>query len=163
VNESKTKKQRYWVTFFWEKLPIGTVFEPGKLHLTVIPWFVTDVTEQEVIKSFNFVFSGLESVELEVGKQVNFGPKKNVPAHLVKGTEKLIEIHKLALDWFEQIEGRWAVKNPYVGDEYKPHIRRRDGAKLQQGEILHLDSLALVKANRQEDNIRVMATAVNLL
>jgi hypothetical protein len=162
VNESKAKKQRYWVAFLLDDLSIDATFYPGLLHLTIIPWFVSDLPEEEIIKSFQSTFSGLPTVELEVGKQVSFGPENNVAVNLVRDNPNLMNIHKLSLDWFERISARWAVKNPYAGEEYKPHIRRRGGNDLKQGDILNLNFMSLISANRQENNIRKVVARVSL-
>jgi hypothetical protein len=161
VNESKVK-QRYWLAFLLEDLSVGATFAPGVLHLTIIPWFVSNRPEEEVIKSFQSTFNGLPTVEMKIGQQVNFGPKKNVPVNLVTDNPDLMNMHKLSLDWFTRLNARWAVKNPYVGEEYKPHIRRRDDTEIKKGDILNLNFLSLISANRQEDNIRTVAAKVDL-
>jgi hypothetical protein len=162
VSASKTK-QRFWVTFLLNDLVEGNTFAPGIIHLTIIPWFVADVPEQDIIESFRKFFIGFKQLDIRVGPQVNFGPQNDVSVNLLNPTPQLTEIHNTALKWFEQIDARWAVKNPYVGKEFKPHIRRRPGIQIKENDILHLKSLSLVKANRQENNIRIIAAKVGTL
>lgn len=161
MSESKTK-QRYWITFLLDDLPEGKSFTPGLLHLTIIPWFVTDISEAEVLKSFKSYFSDAKKLDVKIGPTTSFGPHKDVTVSLIDPNPELLKIHSMALKWFEQIKARWAVKNPYVGHEFKPHIRRRSETELKENDILRLNSLSLVKANRQENNVRTVAAKVDL-
>jgi hypothetical protein len=159
---AKKTKQRYWITFLLDNLGEDKNFPPGVLHLTIIPWFVTDIPEQEVIKAFNSIFLGLPKTDIKIGSLSDFGPNDEVGVRLVEYSPDLFKIHNSALELFNKINGRWAVKNPYVGDDFKPHIRRRSADQIKEGDILYLKSLSLVKANRLEDNIRTIAAKVDL-
>jgi hypothetical protein len=159
---AKKAKQRYWITFLLDDLNEGDKFQPGILHLTIIPWFVADITEQEVIEIFKSSFVDLPKIDASVGAITDFGPNDEVKVSLVEDSSDISKIHERALNLFNKINAHWAVKNPYVGDEFKPHIRRRPGVAVKEGDILHLNSLVLVKANRQEDNLRSVAAKVDL-
>jgi hypothetical protein len=65
------------------------------------------------------------------------------------------------LGWFNLLNARWAVKSPYVGEQYIPHIRRRAGHNLSEGETLEISSLTLVCANRRGDDVRNVIAKVN--
>lgn len=158
VSEKKTK-YRYWLTFFLEEFPTGYSFKPGLLHITVIPWFVIDGEEQELVDSFHKFFAKAKSFDVRVGLRTQLGSKKDVYVNLV-GAPQLTAIHQIALNWFEQTGARWAVKLPHVAKEYKPHIRRRQVTRLASGKSLRIKSLALVRARRQEDNVREIAAKV---
>jgi 2'-5' RNA ligase len=161
VSESK-RKQRYWLTFLLEDLDVGNTFKPGLLHFTLVTWFMTNMPEQEIIDSFNSTFANTKSLKVKVGKSVNFGPKKDVPAALVDAIPELLKLHYKALQWMKKIEARWVVKNPYAGEEFRPHIRLQPDARISEGKILPLNSLSLIKAKRQEDNVRTVAAKVPL-
>lgn len=145
-----------------EDLPIGTQFQPGRLHITIIPWFVSELDGAKIISSFNAKFSKLNKFNLAVGEKALFGPKKDVSVSLIEINQTLLALHKLSLEWFEEIGARWAVKNAHVADEYKPHIRRRQGTKVNSGQKININSLSLVKAARREDGKRVVAASINL-
>lgn len=160
MSVSKAEKSRFWIAFFLDEMPVGAEFTPGELHITLIPWFVTDASDDEVIDSFSKYFSRFKAFTAHLGEKAKFGPKKDAPITLIKQPYELDSLHSASLHWFEQIGGRWAVKNPYVGSEYKPHIRRRRGTRLSQNSML-VDSLTLVSAARKEDHLRrVVAKAV---
>lgn len=144
-----------------DDLPIGSVFEPGRLHITIIPWFVVDVDETEVIQSFYREFSANQPLKVKVGKNnTDFGPNHDVRVSLIEPNEEIFDLHKQAVGWFGAINARWAVKKPHVGEEFIPHIRRRQGTKLDTGENIHVSSLSLIAADRQEDSLRRVAAKV---
>jgi 2'-5' RNA ligase len=160
VNVSKADKSRWWIAIFLDDLPVGTVFRPGQLHLTIIPWFTSDRVDDEVKLVFRQKFDGHQSFGLKLSENVKFGPRKNVGVTLVEPSPDLTALHNFSLELFQDLQAHWAVKNPYVSDAYVPHIRRRRGTRLQPGQILPARNLTLVRARRAEDNIRQVAERI---
>lgn len=160
MSVSKAEKSRFWLAYFLRDMPVGTEFSHGELHLTIIPWFVSDLADEKITLSFNENFSDSRALQLRMGEKARFGPKKDAPITLIEPSAEFAGLHAQALLWFDSLEGRWAVKNPYVGAQYQPHIRRRRGTKLPRQ--LAIDSLSLVKATRQEDGLRYVAAKVRL-
>lgn len=157
VNVLKTEKYRYWLTYLLEDLPAGANFSPSDLHMTVIPWFVVDDEVEENLPAlFKSEFSNVDSFIVRIGADVSLGPRDDISVLLIEGNPKVYDLHNKAFAWFESINGRWAVKNPYVGEEYKPHIRRRKQTWLRQGDKLNINSLVLVKALRRTDDFRLV-------
>ena len=157
----KAERQRYWLTFLIEDLPVGATFRPGLLHITVLPWFVSGVAEDELLKSFHSWFGRVDILSVALGPKEKFGPRKDISVNSVFAPQ-LLAVHQAAIEWFSDIGARWAVKTPHVGSEYKPHIRRRRGTRLKEGQTLLLNSLSLVKARRREDNAREVAGRILL-
>lgn len=162
MSVSKAKKQRYWLALMLDDLAVGEIFEPGRLHITIIPWFVTDNDEPAAARAFYKEFSGQKSFTVQVGEEALFGPKHDVNVNLIEPIISLLQLHSQALHWFEAISARWAVKRPHVGQEYIPHIRRRRGTKLTVGEEIQIKSLSLVAADRRENNHRRVAARIDL-
>jgi 2'-5' RNA ligase len=154
VLEQNTDDYRYWLAVLLEDLPVNSPFQPEALHINIIPWFVLEANEAEMIKNFYSKFANIKSFKLKLGGIAMFGPKKDVAVNLAEATPQIMNLHTLALNWFEAIGARWAVKNPHVGSDYVPHVRRRQGTKLQQGDVVSINSLCLIRATRREDNIR---------
>jgi 2'-5' RNA ligase len=162
MNVNSIDKHRYWLAFLLDDLPVGATFQPGLLHITVIPWFVLKTERRQLAEDFYSKFANLESFDAKVASEIMFGPKKGVPVSLIEYTKELERIHRVALDWFRQIGARWAVKTPHVSSEYRPHVRRRRGTKLNQGDLLRVSSLSLISARRQEDGRRQVIAKADL-
>ena len=156
----KTDKHRYWLTFLLPDLPTAAVFKPGALHITVIPWFVVEMDEAELLESFSKTFGQLQAFDVRVGETAMLGPDRDVSVNLIEEVPGIMQLHGLALDWMRQLRARWAVKQPHVGSEYIPHVRRRLGLSIAQGARLRLDHLTLVEALRAEDGQRRVAGKV---
>jgi len=161
-NVKKADKLRYWLALMPEDMPVGTEFQPGRLHVTIIPWFVSNLSEPGMINSFTDKFAKITKFNLTIGAKAMFGPKKDVSVSLIKQSQALLTLHQLSLDWFEEISARWAVKNAHAGPDYRPHIRRRQGTKIKTGQIIEINSISLIKAARHEDGKRAVAAKINL-
>lgn len=161
--EKKADKPRYWVTYLLPHLPVGAHFNPGELHLTILPWFVTEIGDKKVVNSFYEWFKNQPAFDITVGRAKEFKHKRTIPVNLVQDSPELLNLHKMAMDWFKWLAARWAVKTPYVEDEFMPHIRRRPGHNLSQGDTLHIGSLSLVRAHRRGDELRTVAAKVELV
>jgi 2'-5' RNA ligase len=160
VSERKADKPRYWVTYLVKDLPVGETFKPTARHMTIIPWFVTDKNNEEVIKSFMEEFEGQRRFEITVGPHTEFKNRRKIAINIVPAASELKDLHKKTLEWFSDLNARWAVKNPYVGEHYIPHIRRRVGHNLSEGESIEISSLSLVEASRRGDDLRIVIARV---
>ncbi len=161
VREKKADRPRYWLAFLLKDLAIGDTFRPDTLHLTIATWFVTELPDAEVKASFYRHFQNLKAFEISVGRQEDFKNTHKVSTNLVGPSRRITRLHRTALDWLVEIEARWAVRKPYVGPEFKPHIRRRRGRNLSEGESLMFSSLSLVSARRRGDSERTVVAKVN--
>lgn len=160
VNDKKANRPRYWVTYLLKNLGVGETFSPDLLHLTIVPWFVVDLEKKEVGDSFTETFGGESKFEATVGEQDEFNQNRRIPINFIKPNPAVQQLHSKALDWLSSMDVRWAVKNPHVGHDYIPHIRRRDGRSVSEGDTLLIDSLSLVRAHRRGDDFRIVAAKV---
>src|SRR3954452_12786656 len=95
--------------------------------MQVIPWFVTERDDKEIIGNFEAEFAGEKAFETTVGQITDFKHKRRIAVNLVQITPQILSLHAKALMLLEQLEGRWAVREPHVDKDYIPHIRRRPG------------------------------------
>jgi 2'-5' RNA ligase len=160
VSEKKADKQRFWITYLLKDLNEGANFSPDILHLTIIPWFVTDKSTEEVINLFREQFSGRKSLKVSVNEPIEFRSRRKIPVNPVSRSNELFALHKEALHFFDLLRARWAVKTPYVDEDYIPHVRRRFGHNVSAGDILDVSSLELVGARRRGDDERTVIAKV---
>ncbi len=157
-----TKQFRYYIVNLLDDLPIGATFKPSALHITILPWFALETTEAPFLEWFYKHFDAVKAFEASVGQQRLFGPKKDVPVNLIEPTAGFLELHQIALSWFGAVGARWAERDPYVGQDYVPHVAQRRGFVLEVGQKLPINSLTLVKARRREDQQRHVAAKASL-
>ncbi len=156
-NALKTKPYRYLIAYLLEDLPIGAKFKPSALHITILPWFALEADEGPFLTWFYDHFDRIPVFNAMIGARKLFGPKKDVPVNLMEPERKFMQLHHTALSWFGKVGARWAERDPYVGDDYVPHVAQRHGFILEEGQTLPITFLTLVKAARREDQIRQVA------
>ncbi len=156
-SELKTKLYRYYISYLLDDLPVGAKFKPSALHITILPWFALETEEKPFINWFYKQFDQMRAFEAVVSEPRMFGPKKDVPVNLIEPKDKFLKLHELALSWFGKLGARWAERDPFVGDDYKPHVAQRSGFILQEGQTLPITSISLFKALRREDDVRIVA------
>jgi 2'-5' RNA ligase len=161
VSEKKADKPRYWITYLIKDYKEGDTFKPVALHLTIIPWFVVNRDDNEVKQSFREQFGGLKKFKVFVNGTHEFKSRRKIPVNIIYPSSDILALHKKALDFFDSLECRWAVKNPYVGEQYVPHVRRRPGRNLLEGDELEISSLSLISASRRGDDARTVAAKVD--
>jgi hypothetical protein len=157
VPELKTNKHRYLIAHLLNDFPIGAKFKPSELHITVLPWFALETEEGPFLNWFYEHFGNLPAFEATADRRALFGPYRDVPVSILTPQDKFMELHRVALSWFGAVGARWAERDPYVGDDYVPHIAQRRGYVIEDGESLPVSSVTLIKASRREDHIRIVA------
>jgi hypothetical protein len=157
VNESGTNKYRYYVSYLLEDLPVGAAFKPSVLHITILPWFALETEEGPFLNWFYKHFGDVEAFDAVADSRTMFGPRHDVPVSILSPKDKFMELHKLALSWFGAVGARWAEKDPYVGDDYVPHVAQRQGYVIGENQILRISSVSLFKAKRINDQTRTVA------
>jgi len=162
VGESKTNQHRYFIAYLLDDLAVGERFKPSALHILILPWFALETDETPFMDWFYKHFKDLSAFEATVAKRALFGPKKDVPVSIMEPAASFMSLHKLALSWFGAVGARWAEKDPYVGDDYIPHVAQRHGYILKDGDSLPINSISLIRASRREDQIRQVAARVLL-
>ncbi|MBI2592229.1 hypothetical protein HYW36_02010 [Candidatus Saccharibacteria bacterium] len=136
---------------------MGTKFTPSELHITILPWFALETDEKTFIDWFYKHFDGVQRFDAMVGEPRMFGPKKDVPVNIIEPRTQFLKLHELALSWFGELGARWAERDPYVGDDYKPHVAQRRGFVLTEAEKFRVSHLVLIRATRREDHMRQVA------
>jgi len=144
-----------------DDLPVGAEFQPGLLHITIIPWFVLETEESDFIKWYESEFSSFKPFEVEIGERRMFGFKRDVAVSVINHSSGFYELHEMAMNWFRDTGSRWAVRHPHVEHQYVPHIRRRRGTRLEHGKVMRINRLELIRARRQEDEQRFVAAKVH--
>lgn len=157
MNESKTNRYRYLIAYMLDDFEVGDRFKPSALHITVLPWFALETAELPFLNWFYKHFKEVQAFEATADRRAIFGPYHDVPVSIMEPADKFMELHKIALSWFGAVGARWAEKDPYVGDDYVPHVAQRRGYVLEDGYKLHVGSVTLYKADRREDQVRHVA------
>jgi 2'-5' RNA ligase len=106
-------------------------------------------------------FAGQKPFEITVGELKDFRSGRRISVNLVKPVRRLKALHDMTLDWMKDLDGRWAVKSPYVATDYVPHIRRRRGRNFNEHDKIQLNNISFIKAFRRGDDLRTVIAKVD--
>ena len=157
MNDKKTDKYRYLIAYLLDDLAVEARFKPTALHITILPWFALETQEGPFLNWFYEHFGNEEAFDAVAAQRAMFGPNKDVPVSILEPQAKFMELHKLALSWFGAVGARWAERDPYVGDDFVPHIAQRRGFVIDENQALRISSVTLFKATRRQDEVRIVA------
>ncbi len=80
---------------------------------------------------------------LDVGSEAGFGRGGAIPVNLIEPSEQLQSFHNELVGIVEQLPGRISTPG-YTLEGYRPHVSHHGDKRLQQGETIALDRIALV-------------------
>ena len=118
------------------------------MHCTVMPWFIVESKEQFIALSneLSFLACGINMGEIELvsGKVELFGQWRNVRAHVLRHTNRLLELHEHLLRFLKQ-RGIAPQDCRHVGRGYWPHVSDVRGRTFATGKRFFPEQLVLVE------------------
>jgi len=123
----------------------GQVFEEGlPRHITIQQWFTLERRGAFVNALQNFATT-LTPFEITGTEEAMFGPHEDVRVRRVRNVAKLAMLHDSTLEMIERY-GRGSMRNPeWAGDGYNPHVSYVDGIALEEGEVVILKTIELIR------------------
>lgn len=115
-------------TFAIEIDPVeeGRVYTRMPLHCTIMHWFYTVSTPEELASAAKEAIEGHGPVEL-ISKAVElYGPNRNIPVHPIIPSAELLSLHRCLYEPLSRL-GVEYTHPEYVGGGYLPHVAKRDG------------------------------------
>lgn len=142
--------ERLTIPHFIKEIPAGTEFKQWPLHITLLPWFLGELSEvqaelataAEDLKSCH-VTIGEKGVKnsRELGDVEYFGPSGDVAVRLLKESTNLGVIHGMLLRSFH----KYIEDKTYIGGGYNPHLTIRGNEDPGAEYVVDVDKLYLVR------------------
>jgi hypothetical protein len=135
-----------------EPKPVGYRFERTRkswpLHITLVPWFFADSEQMPAFTSeITAVCEKITPPVSRVGNRELFGPNHDIPVNVLSDVLALKGLHIALLDIVDRTTEGLQVPSAYVGAQYRPHITRHNGMGATQGDVIAVDSVALVNVD----------------
>lgn len=134
-----------------DQYPVGT---PLPLHCTVMPWFrlqpSIDFAALNAVLS-RLACTGKDEVELVSEAPKLFGPKNNIPVHILRGNEWLERLHAELLRYLVAAQST-PVDVRWVGTGYRPHVTDTVTTAFTSGSRCVPQGLVLIE--RGDDRIK---------
>src|SRR4051794_7330143 len=100
----------------------GAEFKDWPLHVTIVPWFRTDMTTGQLTAELKEALSGISSFTSTAGPSAKFGYTKGKVASLIQKPTPLDEIEKRVRQTLT-IHEAWLVdESTRRRRDYKPHV-----------------------------------------
>ncbi|MBI5161849.1 MAG: 2'-5' RNA ligase family protein [Micrococcales bacterium] len=133
------------VVAFLDDLPLGAEFEPGEqpVHLTLVPRTSTDAELGQLEAAIESALAAFGPLEIEGGDDELFGPDHDVEVTLVEDDGTLASVHRELLRALRPL-GMRVLAPPFVGAGFRPHVTVRGDERIERGERLTLDAVALL-------------------
>lgn len=118
--------------------------EPLPRHVTVQQWFTLEGSQRAFENALQNLATTFEPFEVTAGDEALFGPNNDVLVRRLRTMGKLATLHARTSELLARYQG--TLKNPqWGGDGYNPHVTYVDDMALEEGEVVKLRSIELIK------------------
>ncbi len=141
------------------QLANGAVFSQWPLHITLVPWFRSEVSSELLVELFSESLEDVQPFEVEVAGEATFGYRGRKTVSLIKQPSPL-----------EEIEGRvrhiLKTNSSWIVDEstkatrsFRPHVTFQKNECLHEGDRFVCDQLYIIE---QKGDHKLVAGTVGL-
>jgi 2'-5' RNA ligase len=147
----------YILVLLVEDLPNGAEIDIWPPHVTILPWFSSELGHEETLEYLerSFERTDFKPVDTAVLDEKMFGNRNNIPVDLVELTPELKQLHLSCLNLMKK--PLKLESGNFTGQNFKPHITKRRPSNLKNGQTLVFDKLYLVTADEKRKNKTVAA------
>jgi 2'-5' RNA ligase len=144
------------VCAFVNKLSVGAEFKQWPLHVTVVPWFRTEVSTDVLSKEINKVLSDINPFEVRIDHEAVFGRDKTV--NLIQQPTPFNDI-EAAIRSLLKKRGVWLVdETTKKKRSYQPHVTAQKELRLHEGDGFWCDRLYVVEQKGEHKAIEAEVT-----
>lgn len=139
--------REYLIAHILEPLPKGSEFVSWPLHITIVPWFIGP--DDDAIKAMRKVTAQTRPFTIATDGQEFFGPKRDKPVRIMRHETDLHQLHN---DLLDSLAGYGLILNSTVHTDtgYRPHVADKQNHTLGEGEVLCIDRVELIEADKNQ-------------
>jgi len=144
---------------FIEDYLVGDQFSDWPLHITLVPWFRTDVAKDILISDANKLLAEHKTFKLTVKGEDKFGKRKSKLVNLIEDNSELIPLEK---DLRQLLKGysSWIVdESTRQKLNFRPHISVQKSERVYEGDELKINAVYLVE---QKGKYKEVAAVIKL-
>jgi 2'-5' RNA ligase len=138
-----------------EPLPLGASFKDWPLHITIVPWFRTDVPSDSLASEMSAALKDIDPFEVVMDGTAKFGRGKTVnlaqlPTPLTEVETRVRQILKLHQAWL--VDETTKHQRPF-----RPHVTAQKSVRLQEGDNWRCDRLYIIEQKGDHKEVRALA------
>ncbi|HSX28540.1 MAG TPA: 2'-5' RNA ligase family protein [Candidatus Saccharimonadales bacterium] len=127
-----------------QPLAPGEAFRHWPLHVTVFPWFRTDLTTHDLQQLLADTLQGIEPFTATMGETAHFGYQSEVPVRVVLAPNQFEEIHQRVLRAFDAHPDIKIIAPEHIGPNFRAHVTLHGYEPLREGDIVACNDLQIV-------------------
>jgi 2'-5' RNA ligase len=129
---------------FVEPRPVGDTFAAWPLHITVVPWFRTELPNSELCGRLSQRLQTISAFTVRVAGEDMFGGGRRLVSLIAEPTP-LHDIEREARDLLHQA-GAWLVdETTKLRRPYRPHVTAQVAGRLHESDSFDCDALYIVQ------------------
>lgn len=126
-----------------DSLHVGDTFPHWPLHITIIPWFRTDISSDEIGRELSQRLNALEPFLVSIESETRMGHGRT--ANLIAVPSPLMNIEQEARTLLHE-HNAWLVdETTKRRHEFTPHITQLKSGKATEGDSFTCDSLYIIE------------------
>lgn len=132
------------ITAFIDRRETGERFNQWPPHITLIPWFRTDVASDELALEIQATLSHIRPFAVEIGQEERFGARGRKLVNLVNLPSPLEIIEEAARQVLKTHQAWLVDESTRLRHRFRPHVTVQKSGRVQEGDSFKCDRLYLV-------------------
>jgi 2'-5' RNA ligase len=122
---------------------MGEEFKAWPPHITIVPWFRSDMTTKQVAAELESELAEIFPFEVEAGEELPFGNRKK-PANVITLPSPLTKAESIIRSYLKS-HGAWLVdESTRRRSKFRPHITVQPTGRVKEGQIVKIKRLYVV-------------------
>jgi 2'-5' RNA ligase len=120
-------------------------FRHWPLHFTVMPWFRTPLSDQDIHAEFGNIIHSFPRFTLTMGQEAYFGHDGKVPVRVAQSPNQLEKLHTELFAMMQQHPKFHILDMQHCGKNFRAHVTLHTDEPLREGDIVACNELQLVR------------------
>jgi len=128
---------------FVDQLSAGSDFRQLPLHVTIVPWFRTEVASDDLAQDLESALTGIKPFEARVGRETTMGHGKTV--NLIQSPEQFENIELSARSTLKRQQAWLVDETTQRRHSYQPHVTAQKNVRVHEGDSFWCDRLYIIE------------------
>jgi 2'-5' RNA ligase len=134
----------------------GETFKDWLLHVTIVAWFESDLSSEEIARKLQEQLQGIKPFEVTMAGEEHLGFGGKALVNLVAQPTPFMEIQKRVEKTLDELGVKMTATRGTWGEAYKPHVTVQGAERLHEGDAWHCDRLYVVSQLGHEHRIEAV-------
>lgn len=128
---------------FVKPMEVGSRFKDWPLHITIVPWFRTDISSEELVSELVSKLADIKPFEARVGKETHFGGWRKL-VNLIMQPSPLAQIERIVRTTLKSHDAWLVDESTKKQRPYRPHITAQLEGRVYEGDRIAIGKLYIV-------------------